>query len=87
MKVFIGRKETEEDMLRSILSQLDYRWQINSWLERGVNFKDHLYVPEVHPETGLHFCEREDEGHVFKVCKFYVHVQIQCEYYSALGKV
>lgn len=32
-----------------------------------VPFKDHLYVPEVHPVTGMQFCEREDEGHVFKV--------------------
>ena len=33
-------------------------------------FKDHLYVPEVHPLTGAGFCEREDEGHVFKVVLF-----------------
>ena len=33
----------------------------------GVPFKDHLHVPEVHPLTGVLFCEREDEGHVFKV--------------------
>ena len=26
-----------------------------------------MYVPEVHPVTGFEFCEREDEGHVFKV--------------------
>ena len=33
----------------------------------GVPFKDHLHVSEVHPLTGVLFCEREDEGHVFKV--------------------
>ena len=26
-----------------------------------------LYVPEIHPVTGVGFCEREDDGHVFKV--------------------
>jgi len=32
------------------------------WNSKGVPFKDHLYVPEVHPVTGLGFCEREDEA-------------------------
>ena len=54
-------------MLHSILAQLDYQHQVNSWHAQGVPFKDHLYVTEVHPETGVAFCEREDEGHVFKV--------------------
>ena len=26
-----------------------------------------MYVPEVHPVTGIEFCEWEDEGHIFKV--------------------
>ena len=38
------------------------------WQDRGVPFKDHLYVPEVHPLTECEFHEREDEAHVFKVC-------------------
>ena len=40
---------------------------MKQWCEKGVNFSDHLYVPEVHPVTGHTFCEMEDEGHVFKV--------------------
>ena len=63
---FIGKSETYCDMLRSIFAQLDY-YQINHWDSVGVPFKDHLHVPEVHPLTGVLFCEREDEGHVFKV--------------------
>ena len=62
-----GKSETYCDMLRSILAQLDYSYQINHWNSVGVPFKDHLHVPEVHPLTGVLFCEREDEGHVFKV--------------------
>ena len=44
---------------------------IKEWDHKGVNFSQHLYVPEVHPLTGVGFCEMED-GHVFKVsaCKF-----------------
>ena len=37
------------------------------WVSKGVPFNNHLYMPEAHPITGLEFCEREDEGHVFKV--------------------
>lgn len=54
-------------MLRSILSQLQYKYEVDSWSAKGVPFKQHMYVPEVHPITGVGFCEREDEGHVFKV--------------------
>lgn len=56
--------------MHSILAQLDYQHQVNSWCVQGVPFKDNLhvvYVPEVHLETGVEFCECEDEGHVFKV--------------------
>ena len=54
-------------MLRSILAQLEYVFQINHWEDQGVPFKTHLHVPECHPVTKTLFCEREDEGHVFKV--------------------
>ena len=56
------------DMLRSIVAQLEYKYLVNMWQDRGVLFKDHLYVPEVHPLTECEFHEREDEAHVFKVC-------------------
>ena len=53
--------------MRSVLAQLEFAHNIKSWDEQGVPFRTHLYVPEVHPLTGVEFCEREDEGHVFKV--------------------
>ena len=56
------------------MAQLEYRYQVNTWEAKRIPFKKHLYVPEVHPETGKPFCEREDEGHIFKVHKGKVHM-------------
>ena len=64
---YIGKDETRAEKLRSILAQLEFHHQINTWQLKGVPFRDHLYVPEVHPVTGVGFCEREDDGHVFNV--------------------
>lgn len=72
--VYADKTESRTDMLRSILAQLDFTYQVNLWQSKGVPFKDHLYVPEIHPDTGMEFCEREDEGHVFKVCHLFVWV-------------
>lgn len=63
----IGVDETKADKLRSILAQLDYQQQIIAWEDKGVPFRSHIYVPEIHPVTECEFHEREDEGHVFKV--------------------
>lgn len=56
-----------DDKLRSVLAQLEYKFQIEHWESQGVPFKSHLHVPECYPITGVLLCEREDEGHVFKV--------------------
>ena len=63
----LGKDESLLDKLRSILAQLEYKHQIHHWHSKGVPFKDHLYMPEVHPLTGVGFCEWEDEAHVLKV--------------------
>lgn len=62
-----GKEEDEEDILRSILAQLEYRYQICTWDASGVPFRTYLYVPETHPITGCEFHEREDFAHVLKV--------------------
>ncbi len=54
-------------MLRSILSQLQYTYLVHKWDREGIPFKQHVYVPEVHPLTGKTYHEREDEPHVLKV--------------------
>ena len=46
---------------------MEYTHNIEYWEKRGVPFRTHMYVPEVHPITLGTFHEREDEGHVFKV--------------------
>ena len=55
-------------MLRSILAQMEYSYSIRRYnvVER-VPFHAHAYVPEVHPDTGMYFCECEDEGHVHTI--------------------
>lgn len=62
------------EMLRSILSQLQYKYEILEWEKKGVPFCTRLYVPEFHPLTGLQFQEREDETHVFKVYIYTTHI-------------
>ena len=56
-----GKSETKVDMLRSVLAQLDYTYQINHWDSLGVPFKTLLHVPERHPDTDSVLCEREDD--------------------------
>ena len=66
----IGTKienETELDMLRSILAQLEFCYTVRQYDENGVPFRTYLHVPEIHPDSGMTFLEREDEGHVLKV--------------------
>ena len=60
----LGKTEGKLEMVRSILAQLEYRYQILLWTSKGVPFRWHVYVPEVHPITGEAFHEREDEGQV-----------------------
>ena len=62
-----GKDETKVEKLHSIIAQMEYTYQINTWHAKGISFKHHVHVPEVHPITGYEFCEREDEGHIFKV--------------------
>ena len=66
----IGKDETKVEKLRPILAQLEYTYSVNLLHSKGVCFRNHLYVPEVHPIMGVEFCEREDEGHIFKVHTF-----------------
>ena len=54
-------------MLRSILAQLEFTHTVRAYDERGVKFRTYLHIPEVHPDTGDVFFEREDEAHILKV--------------------
>ena len=59
--------ESYTEMLRSILAQLEYKYQILLWESRGVPFRTYIYVPETHPITGKEYHEREDFAHLLKV--------------------
>ena len=64
----LGKTETYNEVLCSILAQLELAWLVHDYDERlRVPFCHHLYVPENNPITKQHFCEREDEAHVLKV--------------------
>ena len=60
-------------MLRSVLSKLEFTYLIRKYDAEGIPFRSHLHVPENHPITGSIFFEREDPGHVLKVCQ-YTHI-------------
>ncbi len=64
---FKGKEEDTADKLRSILAQFEFTAKIKKFVADGVPFDNHLHIPEVHPLTGILFCQREDEGHLFKV--------------------
>lgn len=64
---FEGEEEDDTSMLRSILAQLEYQYQVISWDDKGVPFRTYIYVPEVHPITMEEYHEREDFAHVLKV--------------------
>jgi len=65
---YIGKSESFEDKLRSILAQFHYMYEIEKYEAQGIPFKTYMYVPEHHPETKNLFYEREDEAHLIKVC-------------------
>lgn len=63
-----GKTETDTEVLRSILAQLEYHYLVQHYSDNlGIPFRHHLYVPEKHPVINAPFCEREDEAHVLKV--------------------
>ena len=74
---FTGQKETEIDMIRYILAQLELTYLVRDCDANGIPFRSHLHCPEVHPDTGTFFCEREDAGHVLKVVYIYMKVLIK----------
>jgi len=61
-------KEGFDDKLRSILSQFHFTHVVKEYEIKGIPFRTFMYVPEHHPETQELFYEREDEGHLIKVC-------------------
>ena len=77
------QQETKEDKLRSILSQLEYKYQVIQHDCNGIPYRTHIYVPEIYPITLMEFHEREDDAHVLKVRTFTcIRTLNVCMYYS-----
>ena len=53
--------ETHDDKIRSVVAQVEYSHQVR---KASVPY---LYVPEVHPISGMELHEREDDAHVLKI--------------------
>ena len=63
------RKNTEEsllDKLRSVVAKYTFRSMVNELQQEGVDFKHHVYVPEVDPVTGRIRHDRGDHNHLLK---------------------
>ena len=59
----IGKTESYQDKMRSILAQFEFTKTIREFELKGY----HLVLPEQHPDTGDLFYEREDDAHILKV--------------------
>ncbi|XP_064622698.1 uncharacterized protein LOC135484921 isoform X2 [Lineus longissimus] len=58
--------ESYLEKLRSILGTMYFRNSVESWSNRGVDFRHHLYIPEVDPTTNQVHHERADHCHLLK---------------------
>ena len=44
--LYIGKDKTKVKKLHSILAQLEYTNHVNLLPSKGINFKDHVYIPK-----------------------------------------
>lgn len=61
----LGSDETKNECLKSLMATYLFRKKVSHYESLGVNFREHLYVPEV-DTTGVDFHEREDHNHLLK---------------------
>ena len=63
------RKDTPKsllDKLRSIVATYMYQHTVKELHQEGVDFTQHLYVPEIDPHTGDERHDRGDHNHIYK---------------------
>ncbi|XP_028407520.1 uncharacterized protein LOC114530130 [Dendronephthya gigantea] len=58
-----GKTEFKSDSLKSLMAMYLYKKKVSMYCEQGINFCNHLYVPEVSEKTGEPQHEREDHNH------------------------
>lgn len=65
--IFIpGKRESKSDCLKSLMATYLFRQKISLYQTEGVNFKEHLYVPEVDEDISENVHDREDHNHILK---------------------
>ena len=58
--------ETPCEGMRSIMATYLFRQKVKSYQERGIDFSQYVYFPEIAAADGADFDDREDHGHLFK---------------------
>ena len=61
-----GIPESYIEKMRTIIATLYYKYMLQDYAAKGVDFIHHLYVPEVDSITMMEFHERADHGHLLK---------------------
>ena len=63
---FLGKTETTNDCLKSLMAMYIFRSKVAASKEHGRDFSQHLYIPEFDQEIGEFFHERDDHNHILK---------------------
>ena len=66
MSLNAGKTETKGECLKSLMATYIYRLKVKMFAQQGVDFYNHLYVPEQDPDTMMYQHEREDHNHILK---------------------
>ena len=61
-----GKTGSKSDCLKSLMAMHLFKKKVSTHCSEGVNFREHLYVPEVSERTGEPQHECEDQNHVLK---------------------
>ena len=61
------KSEIPLEMLKSILAQLEFQYEILEWEKKGIPFHSYVVCARSPSSNCVPFYECEDEAHVFKV--------------------
>ncbi len=61
-----GIPESYIEKMRTIIATMYYKYILQDYAAKGVDFIHHLYVPEIDSITKMELHERADHGHLLK---------------------